>query len=169
MIIIGLGNPGEEYINTRHNVGFMFLDFLISKLALANFTDEKKFKAQISKNPNITLIKPLTYMNDSGMSVRAYFDFYKQNLTQESFMVAHDDLDIRLGSFKLSRRPPKGHNGLISISNNTGIEEFQKIKIGIDNRINQISGISYVLQKFDNFEIETLNHIFEEIMIKINI
>jgi peptidyl-tRNA hydrolase, PTH1 family len=169
MFIVGLGNPGKEYENTRHNIGFMFLDFLQSKLNADPFHEEKKFGMLLSTTKingnSIYLIKPQQFMNVSGKSIREYTSFFKMNINPTNLIVVHDDLDIKLGSWKFSNRPPKGHNGLSSINTELKFSDYVKIRIGIDNRENSyISGIDYVLQSFSPVERKILEAEFADIL-----
>ncbi|EKD46637.1 MAG: hypothetical protein ACD_67C00134G0001, partial [uncultured bacterium] len=117
-LIIGLGNPGKQYENTRHNAGFILLDEIQKVLAFPEFKLDKKFNAEISeKNINgekTILAKPQTFMNLSGQSVQAIMNFYK--LSPADITVAHDDLDIKIGEWKISEDSrAAGHNGVQSI------------------------------------------------------
>lgn len=157
-LIVGLGNTGLEYERTRHNAGFIFLD----SIAQSNFKEEKKFKALMSEHNGIKLAKPTTFMNSSGEAIRAISDFYKINPSQ--ILVVHDDLDIKLGEYKLQfDKGPKVHNGISSIENHLGTSEFWRLRIGIDNRTPElkanISGADYVLGRFSSEELEILTKI----------
>lgn len=177
LLIVGLGNIGDKYRQTRHNVGFMFLDFIKKEYNLEDYKEASKFKAQISINnfpdshslPNfigmnneptrIILVKPNTYMNNSGESVRSIKDYYEIPL--ENIIIIHDDLDIQFGEFKIqSNKGPRAHNGIISVERDLGTNEFKRIRIGIENRDQQVKqkfrGIDYVLSKFTQEEITEL-------------
>ncbi len=170
LLIVGLGNPGENYALTRHNVGFMFLDYLTKKHKLDNFNNASKLHSHINiyhsnQNRNI-LLKPQTFMNNSGLSVRATLDFYKLNI--KNLIVIHDELDIKFGEYKISKnKNASGHNGILSIINHIGTKDFIRIRIGIDNRTQQQRknqrGSEYVLGKFNNDELNLLPEIFEKI------
>jgi len=158
-LIVGLGNPGKEYIKTRHNAGFIFLDKLSS-----NFLVEQKFKSEfctaILKDKKLILAKPQTYMNSSGEAVLAIMQFYK--LEPSELLVAHDDLDIKLGDYKLQfNKGPKVHNGILSIENLLSTSAFWRLRIGIDNRSEElkknISGSDYVLGRFNEEELNILD------------
>ena len=117
-LITGLGNPGPEYDKTRHNVGFMFLDYLSSTHNAKPFQSHKKCESECteieSAGKKYLLQKPLTFMNDSGRAVKKCMDFYK--IAQSDIFIVHDDLDIQLGSFKIQMaKGPKVHNGVNSI------------------------------------------------------
>lgn len=150
--IVGLGNPGEKYKNNRHNIGQMFIDYLIEKLSKKGepFVEEKKLQVVSYKLQDIVLAKPLTFMNLSGQAVKRLVTSYKLQVTSD-LIVVHDDLDIPLGKFKIQKGVgPLLHNGLESIEKAIGTKEFLRIRIGVDNRPleNRIDGETYVLQNF---------------------
>ncbi len=156
MLIIGLGNPGKKYKKTRHNAGFIVLDELREKLEFPNFEFNKKFNAEISKKGNLTLIKPQTFMNLSGETVRQFIDFYK--LTPADILVIHDDLDIEIGAYKISENSRSaGHNGVQNIIDNLGTQKFKRWRVGIEKvggrqKRGNISGKDFALQDFTNDE-----------------
>ncbi len=167
-LITGLGNPGKKYENNRHNVGFMFVDYLAKKYEAPPFKELKYATTEVTdakiKSEALTLIKPQTYMNNSGKSVR-YFFIKNKDLHFDNLFVTHDDLDIPLGKFKIQKSVgPKLHNGLESIENAIGTADFYRIRIGVDNRgETKIPGEAYVLQNFTQAEFDTLNDIFPTI------
>ena len=161
-LIIGLGNPGAEYENTRHNMGFMTLDRFAKKHNL-EFKLESKFKGLLSKvdfNGNkALLLKPLTYMNLSGDSVIEVMNYYKISILD--ILVICDDLDSPLGRVRLRKEgTPGGHNGLKSIQFRCNSTQFKRIKIGID-RSDVISVIDWVLKKLTKDEIAQLEPSFD--------
>jgi PTH1 family peptidyl-tRNA hydrolase len=141
-LVVGLGNPGDKYQQNRHNVGFVVVKTLIKNLQLKSqihnfkFKTEKKFDGELVQFENLFLFKPMTYMNNSGEAVRKVKDFYGINL--EDVWVMHDDLDIRLGEYKISKRGPKIHNGVNSVRRAIG-EGFWYVRIGVDNRKDQVA------------------------------
>ena len=162
-LIIGLGNPGKEYENTRHNAGFMFLDLLREKflyqetLFATEWRTESTFQSEISFIKNGSKIvailqKPQTFMNNSGIAVEKIIK--KFDITIPEITLAHDDLDIQLGEFKIQDgKSPVGHNGITSVEDALGTKEFRRVRIGIENRENKnIPGMDYVLSKFDKEE-----------------
>ncbi len=169
---IGLGNPEEKYQNNRHNVGQMFLDYLVKKLACwqaKKLKDEKYYHIitiQSSTNQSLIFVKPKTYMNQSGLAVKNLLYRFK-TLKPSNLVIIHDDLDIPLGKFKIQKAVgPKLHNGLESIEKITGTKDFWRIRIGVDNRPpeNRLPGETYVLQDFLVEEKKLLeNKIFPEI------
>ena len=131
-IIIGLGNIGREYENTRHNAGFMAMDKLAQMLEM-DFNQEK-FSAYFSKKKidgeDIILLKPTTYMNNSGIALRQCMDFYK--VPSEDILVLYDDMDMPVGKLRLRQKGSAGgHNGIKSIISHIGTQEFDRIRIGI--------------------------------------
>ncbi|RAL56598.1 aminoacyl-tRNA hydrolase [Candidatus Gracilibacteria bacterium GN02-872] len=164
-IIIGLGNPGKEYENTRHNVGFMFLDYIKNKKDFSDFSYESKFKGEIStgslSSEKVILLKPQTFMNLSGESVRKIVDFYKLSL--EDFIVIYDDLSMEFGKIRFRESGSAGgHNGIKDIIRYFK-EDFKRIKVGIGfNSKFQVS--DWVLSKFSEEElIEFDREIFGQI------
>lgn len=166
--IVGLGNPGNEYVRTRHNVGFMVADLLVQSLKMPDFSYKKHLFADITKNSKLVVIKPQTYMNESGKAVRAVLDFFKDAVDaplNDNLLVIHDDLDIAFGEYKLQQaKRPKEHNGLSSIHSYIHEEGFWYLRVGIDARMGDrsIPGKSYVLQNFTLEEKEKLERIVEQ-------
>ena len=151
-LIVGLGNPGEGYSKTRHNIGFLAIDKLADKYN-ATFQLETKFKGMIaSVNINgkkTLLLKPMTYMNLSGES---------------DIIIILDDLDSHLGRVRIREKGSAGgHNGLKSIVNHLKTEEYKRIKVGID-RHPQIPVIDWVLKKFTNDELAVLENSFDNVV-----
>lgn len=162
-LIVGLGNPGPEYQRTRHNVGFVFLDKLTKG---ERFSFDKKMEGEVLKLKNFVLLKPHTFMNDSGRAVRKIVDFYKMSV--ESVIVVHDDLDIAFGEYKIQKeKGPKVHNGVKSVEECLGRADFWRVRIGIDNRqpgVGYGTGADYVLSKFSNVEQEELEKMFDDVV-----
>lgn len=146
-LIVGLGNPGNNYENTRHNVGFMVIDKLLTKLNLS--LDESNFNGQYTKfkykDESYIVAKPLTYMNLSGNFIQQIMHFYKINI--EDIIVISDDLDLPVGSLRFKTTGSSGgHNGLKDIIKCLSTEDFKRIKIGI-GRDKNMDIVNYVLQK----------------------
>ena len=161
-LIVGLGNPGSTYENTRHNAGFMALDHFASKNGI-EFSLNQKLKGMIAlvntNGEKTILLKPMTYMNLSGESVYAVMNFYK--IDSSDILVISDDLDSHLGRVRLrAKGSAGGHNGHKNIALHLKTEEYKRIKIGID-RSPVIPVIDWVLKKFNNDELATLNNTFE--------
>ena len=158
-LIVGLGNPGREYDNTRHNIGFMLLDYIFGE---DKFNLNKKMNAmEYITNINgekVVIIKPMTYMNLSGDAVSKYVNFYK--LENSDVIVIQDDLDMELGRFKLmSNRGDGGHNGIKDIILKLGGRDFLRVKIGI-GKSSLIDTKNYVLGKFNGDNKEIINMLF---------
>ncbi len=157
-LIVGLGNPGEKYKSTRHNAGFIFVDRMLEK---GKFSMSKKFEAEIMEKDGFLLVKPQTFMNDSGRAVRRLVDFYK--LLPSDVIVVHDDLDISLGERKIQMGVgPKVHNGVNSVEQYLGSMNFLRVRLGVDNRKQvptNLSGADYVLDDFGKEEKKVLNEV----------
>jgi PTH1 family peptidyl-tRNA hydrolase len=165
-LIIGLGNPGKEYENTRHNVGFMILDRLKHIAHFSDFQLDKRFNSFIAEGKDkfgerTLLVKPMLFMNRSGEVAKRLIDFYKIPL--ENIFIIHDDLDINLGEYrKTDDSSAAGHNGVQDIIDKLGTQKFVRFRIGIEGterRKNRtIPGDVFVLQKFTDEELEILNN-----------
>ena len=163
-LIVGLGNVGKEYENTRHNMGFMLVDrYLEYKNIPLKF--KEKFNAMYVEttinNEKVIFIKPTTYMNNSCIAVRAFLDFYK--LDVQDVLVISDDLDLDLGKFRLRRNGSSGgHNGLKSIISHLGTDGFKRLRIGISNDKDDV--INYVLSKFSKRELNEIDTMFDTLV-----
>lgn len=151
-LIVGLGNPGREYSNTRHNVGFMILDKYALKHDLS--FDKSKFNGLFVetkiKNEKVIFLKPQKYMNLSGEVVKKIIDFYK--IDTNDILIINDDLDLELGHYKLRLKGSSGgHNGLKDIELNINTDEYKRLKIGISNS-KETDTKDYVLGKFSSDE-----------------
>ena len=164
-LIVGLGNPGEKYKNTRHNIGFMVLDRLVGELGVTGFELNNKFACYMLQTTNCILAKPNTFMNDSGHAVVALTTFY--HLQTTNLWVIHDDLDLRLGDYKIQFGVgPKLHYGIESVNKALGTRQYWRVRVGVDNRSsdNRIPGEDYVLQRFSDEEIPTLAGVINEVI-----
>ena len=158
-LIVGLGNPGKEYENTRHNIGFMILDNYVNSknLGLFKSKDNGLFLKTKVKGEDIVFLKPQSYMNLSGEVVRKYVDFYKIDI--DDILIISDDLDLTLGNFKLkSTGSSGGHNGLKNIEQHLSTRDYKRFKIGISNS-KDIDTKDYVLGKLSKVEKEQLDEI----------
>lgn len=159
-IVVGLGNPGVEYENNRHNVGFMVVDSLAGEAKW-----ESKFDSLIVKSNDVILVKPLTFMNQSGKAVHEIMNFYK--VARGDLIVIHDDLDIRLGEYKIQMGiGPKVHNGVTSVEAQLSTKDFWRVRIGVDNRPvgeARAPGDEYVLADFTKDE----RVVVDELIVKI--
>ncbi len=159
-LIVGLGNPGQKYRNTPHNAGFLFIDELKNKLEYQfHETNKKEYSLTTYPTLDLQLLKPLTYMNNSGQ-VLARLLKYNEYKAKE-ILIVHDDLDIDLGKYKLQfSKYPKSHNGIISIHQSTNKTKFWYLRIGIETRSEEdkrkISGEKYVLKKLAKDNLKTL-------------
>jgi PTH1 family peptidyl-tRNA hydrolase len=170
-VIVGLGNTGLAYENTRHNVGFEFVDIIKQKFKV-NMTNQKKFQGEIGeiKQFNIKILKPTTMMNLSGQSVQAVTRFFK--ISPNQILIIHDDLDIKLGESKLSfRKGPKVHNGVNNIEKLIHSKNFWRLRIGVENRSTEtrkfISGADYVLMKMSDEDRKTLQACLNVVLVDI--
>ena len=161
-LIVGLGNPGREYKDNRHNVGFMLIDRLTVRLdARMSRVQAKALVASVNHEGNkIILAKPQTYMNLSGQSIQGLARFYK--LPLESMIVAHDDLDLPFGTIRI--RPgggPGGQRGVASTIERLGTKEFRRLRIGIGRPPGRMDPAAYVLQDFSKADQPLLSEILE--------
>jgi len=158
-LIVGLGNPGKKYKQTRHNAGFIALDKIGAELGLS-FANNPGLKAQLAEanldGEKILFAKPQTYMNQSGESVSAVARYYK--LENKAVLIVHDEADIEFGKIKLSRNSGSaGHRGVESIISHLG-KELDRLRIGVDGRENREESPTeeYVLQSFTKEEMKQL-------------
>ena len=168
-LIVGLGNYGKEYQNTRHNIGFMALDFYAKKNNIS--IDKRKFKGlyceTLINNEKVILVKPQTYMNLSGECVRDFILYFHINI--EDILVIYDDMDLDVGVLRLREKGSAGgHNGIKNIIANIKTSDFKRIRVGISKDENR-NTIDYVLGKFKEEEksvidnkIETISDIIED-------
>ena len=150
-LIIGLGNPGKDYEKTRHNVGFMVIDAL-------------------KKSPHFKALKSDQFMNDSGLFVKHFISLHPNILISDLYII-HDDLDIKLGEYKIQfGRGPKDHNGIESVENELETKDFWRVRIGVDNRPldNRPMGQEYVLENFTDTEQVVLERVIKEIASKLD-
>lgn len=150
-LIVGLGNPGQEYKATRHNIGFDVIDIISSKYNIE--LNRKKFKGIYGegriKDEKVILLKPTTYMNLSGESIREIVDFYK--ISPENIIVAYDDISLHIGRLRVrAQGSAGGHNGIKSIISSIGTDSFPRVKVGVGGPKDNL--VSHVLGKFSNEE-----------------
>ena len=148
-LIVGLGNIGREYANTRHNIGFMVVDELAKRLGVTfGKEDRSAYCAEYRAPEKILIIKPTTYMNLSGIAVGAYANFY--HIDPEDIAVIQDDMDLPVGHLRIRRKGSAGgHNGIKSITEHLGTEEYPRFKIGIGHPDrNNKAVINHVLHQF---------------------
>lgn len=151
-LIVGLGNPGKEYEKTRHNTGFMVMDRLAETFQVS--INVKKFKGEYVKfkyhGEDVILLKPMTYMNNSGESVIQVMNYFRVDV--EDLLVIYDDMDMPTGKLRLRQSGSAGgHNGIKSIIAHVGTQNFKRIRVGIDKHP-QIPVVDYVLGRFSKDE-----------------
>lgn len=160
-LIVGLGNPGKEYEKTRHNAGFMVMDYIAQDLHID--INQSKFKGLYAKtkigSESVILLKPQTYMNLSGESVREVMDFFK--IDKEDILVIYDDLDLPVGKIRLRQKGSAGgQNGVKNIIQHLGCQDFNRIRVGIGKDA-RIPTVDYVLGKVRKEELQD----FEEALV----
>ncbi|CAG9366645.1 aminoacyl-tRNA hydrolase [Clostridium perfringens] len=145
ILIVGLGNPGKQYEKTRHNIGFDVIDYMANKYNID--VNREKFKGICGEgfieNKKVILLKPLTYMNLSGESIREFANFYK--LEDDEIIVVYDDISLDIGRLRIREKGSAGgHNGIKSIIQNLGGDKFPRVKVGVgqpkDNLVNHVLG-----------------------------
>ncbi len=163
-LLVGLGNPGNDYSVTRHNVGFIFLDYLAEKYGFA--FKSSKWQADVVKDSlwgkPVVLAKPQTFMNRSGSSVLQIKNYYQVNV--QNLIVIHDDLDLDVGRIKIvTGRGAGGHNGIRSLIQHLDTNDFTRIKVGIGRPPALMSASNYVLSKFSPEEQKILEENLQNI------
>ena len=161
-LLIGLGNPGREYRDTRHNVGFMLIDRLIVRLNAQGMKLQSKaiVTSATYQDRKLILAKPQTYMNLSGQSAQGLLNFYK--IPMENMLVAHDDLDIPFGAIRIRPKGgPGGQGGMASTINQLGTKDFPRLRIGIGRPPGRMDPSAFVLQKFTREEMKRLSEIID--------
>ncbi|MCI5840207.1 MAG: aminoacyl-tRNA hydrolase [Peptoniphilaceae bacterium] len=170
--IFGLGNPGFQYDNTRHNVGFETLDFVAKKHDIK--INRLRFKGLFGRgkisNEDVMLIKPQTFMNNSGECVKEIFDFYKPE--KKEIIIILDDVEIKFATLRIRKKGSHGnHNGMRSIIDNLGFDDITRIKVAVGNKPEKLDMVKHVLgtyteseQKIVNKEIELASDAVEEII-----
>jgi len=163
-LIVGLGNPGREYENTRHNIGFLTIDKYADKLDIS--ITKSKFNGlygeALVNGEKVLFLKPQSYINLSGEVIRKFVDFYKISI--EDILIIHDDLDLEVGTYKIKQKGSSGgHNGLKNIELHLGTQEYKRIKIGISNNKN-IDTKDYVLGKLSKEENDLLYQVQNQVI-----
>lgn len=163
-IIVGLGNPGDEYERTRHNAGFMAVDALAKKLD-AKFKDADQFQAEIAEGHigehKVVLAKPWTFMNASGRSAGTLTHFYK--IKPEHVIVVADDVSLPLGTLRVrTEGSAGGHNGLKSVIEHLKTESFPRVKIGVDPQPANVPLEAWVLSRFSKDELKLLAPVIDQ-------
>ena len=175
-LIVGLGNPGDKYVGVRHNLGFMVLDAWVKKLGVSSsWLLDKKFKSEIihyqlpTSNSQLILVKPLTFMNNSGLAVSALMNYFK--IAPEDVIIVYDELDLPLGKIKVrAGGAAAGHHGVESIIESLGTDKFIRVRLGIGNLKTQssehhgssMSAEKYVLEPFTHSEGSSVKHMIKQ-------
>lgn len=162
-IIAGLGNPGKQYDKTRHNAGFMTLDVLADRYGIA--IGEKAHKALIGKGMiegnKVILVKPQTFMNLSGESIRSVMDYYQ--VEPSNFIVIYDDISLEPGALRIRKKGSAGgHNGIKNIIARLGTQEFPRVRVGVGAKPEQGDLVNYVLGHFSKGEKEAMEQAFKD-------
>jgi len=154
-LIAGLGNPGEKYSHTRHNIGFLIIDKIVKNLSLSNNINNPNFKAIVTKSQNSLYVQPQTFMNLSGESIVSIADYY--DIPNSNIIIIHDDIDLEFGSLKFKIGGGHGgHNGLKSIDSHIG-KDYTRIRVGVSKPSNKLDVANYVLSNFSKDEFVQLN------------
>ena len=169
LLLVGLGNPGSTYTNTRHNIGFKIIDAINAQFKLSK--QKPKFKGLLTtgniESKKIYAIKPLTFMNNSGICIRELIEYFK--IDPEDVVVFHDDLDVEFGKIKAKfGGSSAGHNGIASIDKFIG-KDYSRVRIGIGKPKNGIEVADYVLQNFDEDELLSIQKISKDLADSISI
>ena len=164
-IVVGLGNPGAEYLHTRHNAGFLAIDYICNKYnARVNKSAHKALVGEATiGGKRVLLVKPQTYMNLSGESIKSALDFYK--IKPENLIVIYDDISLDVGRLRVRRDGSAGgHNGIKSIIANIGTQVFPRIKVGVGQKPHPDYDLaSWVLSEFKNDELKALEGTFPSV------
>lgn len=167
-LLVGLGNPGEKYSNTRHNIGFILVERLASDLEIS-FGFDSKFNAEVAKKGDLILCKPQTYMNKSGLSVSKIASYYK--VDPKDIYVVHDEVDLGFGDIKIQcGAGSAGHRGVQDIIDALGTKEFWRFRIGVGRPADpNFATEDWVLSKLDQSEINELLSYTQEIKKRVGI
>lgn len=153
-LIVGLGNIGEKYQFTRHNIGFLVIDEITKNLTTSNINNSN-FQSSLQKSGSNLFSKPITYMNNSGVAVHSIKEYYKIDL--ENIIIIHDDLDLPFGVVKFKKGGGNGgHNGLKSLDSHIG-QDYIRVRVGIGKPEDKANVSNYVLSDFSKDELEALN------------
>lgn len=162
-LFVGLGNPGLQYEDTRHNLGFNFIDAIAIKNNFPSFRQKGTLLLSISKikNKQIAICKPINYMNKSGVSIAPFVKFYK--IDTENIWVIHDDIDLKFMQIKVKRGGSNGgHRGLADIDKYLG-REYGRIRVGVGRPFGNMSATDYVLGKFSEEENQRIYCTFDKL------
>lgn len=174
-LIVGLGNPDDKHINTRHNLGFDVVDEYCRKHNLADWEKSSKFKSEIIKTPDFILAKPQTYMNNSGLAVQPLSSFFK--ISPADILIIHDELDLPCGHFKLRLGgSDAGHHGVESVIKSLGTDQFVRLRLGIgtlktksgEHKQTSFNVEHFVLAPFDQKEHSSIKKMIKQSLIVID-
>lgn len=162
-VIVGLGNPGDKYEHTRHNVGFMAIDFVLRDNKYITAKPGKDFKSEVSTwispaDEKIFFLKPQTYMNDSGQALKVICNFYKLDF-EKDLLIVQDEVDLPFGQMRMNHgSSAAGHNGIKSIIQELNTQAFSRLRIGVESRAERtdMPTDSFVLQNFSDEEMKKL-------------
>lgn len=171
-LVVGLGNPGDKYAGTRHNLGFVVVDEYAKKCLPSTdyskfWESEKKFKAEVGrlKSEDIILAKPQTYINNSGLAINLLASYYK--IASEDIIIVHDELDLPLGKIKVKLGgAAAGHHGVESMINHLGTDKFVRVRLGIGPAIGPAD--RFVLENFNSQEKQHVKHMVKQAYKAIN-
>lgn len=159
-LVVGLGNPGRKYKQSKHNIGFMAIDHYVKSQGL-KLKKKTSFLGEIAINDELILLKPLTYMNLSGQSVRKVMDYYQ--IEDDQLLIIYDDVDLPFSKLRLRfQGSAGGHNGIKSIIQHIGTDTFKRVRFGID-KPERIDMKDYVLSQFSKNELKILDDILIDI------
>lgn len=159
----GLGNPGDKYKNNRHNIGFLWIDYISDYFKFPSF---RSFKSELDYSYNelfgdsVYLLKPMTYMNNSGIPLKKFMDY--NNIPVENLIIIYDDIDIETGKLKIRKKGSKGgHNGMGSIIENFKTEDIKRIRVGVGPKKEGLDLSDYVLSDFSKEEFKKISNVIE--------
>lgn len=159
-LVVGLGNPGKKYKSSKHNIGFMAIDHYVKNSHL-KLKKKSSFTGEIAIMDDLILLKPLTYMNLSGQSVRKVMDYY--DIENDNVLVIYDDVDLPFSKLRLRYQGgPGGHNGIKSIIQHLNSNQFKRIRFGID-KSDRLDMKDYVLSDFNKAEMKEIDDVLIDI------
>lgn len=169
-LVVGLGNPGTDYDYTRHNAGFMVIDYIAKVFGVK--LNKSKFKSLYNKvkigKDDVIFLKPQTYINSSGEAVRECMQFYK--IPVENLVVIFDDVSLDVGTIRIKRNGSSGgHNGIKSIINLIGTDDFKRIKIGVGSKPDHWDLPDWVLSRFSTKELDSVVACFEKSLFAVDL
>lgn len=166
-LIVGLGNPGKTYLRTRHNTGFLCVDAFRVALGFPEWKFNKALNAEYTKHGDLILLKPQTFMNDSGVSVSKALTYF--GVALEQLTVIHDETDLLQGTYKIqSNRGSAGHNGIKSINDHLKNDNYWRVRIGVrPTHLEKVKAGDFVLTPFTSTELKELEALFPLILLQL--